>query len=141
MFFNFHKDLFGRSSSWKKVRDEFLKNNTQCAACGRKTRLEVHHIIPYHVDNTKELDPSNLITLCDDYCHFIFGHLGDWKSWNTDVVNDCNEYYNKRINRPHLIKFKHMQLPKEYKNENNHIHGSNFIKSMCNWWHNFTKSR
>lgn len=141
MFFGFYEDLFGRSSSWKKIRNEFLKNNNQCAACGRKTKLEVHHIIPYHVDSTKELDVDNLIVLCDDYCHFIFGHLGDWRSWNVNVVNDCNQYYNKRVNRPHLTKFNHMQLPKEYINENTNIYGSTFLNGIRSWWNNITKNK
>lgn len=141
MFFNFGRDLFGRSSSWRKVRNEFLKSNNKCAACGRNEQLEVHHIIPYHVDNNKELDPSNLIVLCDKHCHFIFGHLGDWKSWNVNVVNDCNEYYNKRANRPQLIKFEHMQLPKEYKNENPNIFGSTIICCLRKCWNYITKGQ
>lgn len=94
-------DNFGRSSSWKRVRQEHLKSNPFCAACGRKDNLEVHHIIPYQIDPSKELDPNNLITLCGKYCHFVFGHFMDWKSWNENVINDSINYSKNKLNRPY----------------------------------------
>jgi hypothetical protein len=103
--FGILNDLYGRSPNWRRVRAEHLKYNPSCAACGRKNGLEVHHIIPYNVHPELELDPNNLITLCDKYCHFVFGHLMDWKSWNTNVQIDCKEYYNKKQSRSHLEKF------------------------------------
>lgn len=90
-----------RSPKWSSVRKEHLKDNNFCAACGRAKKLEVHHIEPVHLNPDRELDPSNLITLCDDPCHFIFGHLMDYKSWNKDVVNDCKVYLNKVKYKPH----------------------------------------
>jgi hypothetical protein len=95
---------FGRSPKWRNVRNDFVKNNPRCAACGTRSDLEVHHIIPYHVDPSLELDPSNLITLCGKRCHFLFGHFCDWSSWNTKVVQDCNVYSIRRQNRPHKEK-------------------------------------
>lgn len=97
--FGFHK-LNKRSKDWAKVRLEHLKTQPYCMACGTKSNLEVHHIIPVHVDPTKELDTNNLITLCDKYCHFIFGHLMNYKSWNPNVQSDCSVYLNKIENRP-----------------------------------------
>jgi len=103
--FDLFKDNFsGRSWSWTKLRNEYLKNNPSCAACGRDKKLEVHHIKPYHKYPELELDPTNLITLCDDPCHLVFGHLMNYKSWNEDVVSDCNEYNNKVKNRPLMTK-------------------------------------
>jgi len=90
-----------RSPKWSSVRKKHLEDNNFCAACGRTKKLEVHHIEPVHLNPDRELDPSNLITLCDDPCHFIFGHLLDYKSWNKDVVNDCEVYLNKVKNKPH----------------------------------------
>ena len=99
--FDLFKDNFsGRSWTWTKVRSEHLKNNPTCAACGRDKKLEVHHIKPYHKYPELELDLNNLITLCDDPCHFVFGHLMNYKSWNENVVSDCKEYNNKVKNRP-----------------------------------------
>lgn len=100
-------NLFGRyiryatrSPKWSSVRKQHLEINNVCAACGRNKKLEVHHIEPVHLNPERELDPSNLITLCDDPCHFIFGHLMNYKSWNKNVVEDCCVYLNKVKNRP-----------------------------------------
>lgn len=92
--------IYGRSPSWRKVRAEYLKNNPECAACGRTEDLEVHHIIPYHKNPDLELETSNLITLCGKYCHFVFGHFMNWKSWNENVIKDAKLYYEAKSNRP-----------------------------------------
>lgn len=97
-----------RSSKWKKVREEFLKRNNSCRACGKKEDLEVHHIEPVHINPSKELDTTNLITLCSNH-HLVFGHLMDYKSWNVDVVNDAEVYLNKVTNRPKVIKVQNIQ--------------------------------
>lgn len=92
---------FGRSSQWNSVRKEHLKNQPECQACGRTKDVEVHHIEPFHINPSRELDPTNLITLCAKSCHLVFGHLMDYKSWNTDVVNDCYNYKLKLQQRPY----------------------------------------
>lgn len=89
-----------RSPQWQSVRKIHLVNNNVCAACGRNKKLEVHHIVPVHIDASKELELDNLITLCDDPCHFVFGHLMDYKSWNKHIVNDCLVYLNRVENKP-----------------------------------------
>lgn len=89
-----------RSPKWSQIRKQHLKSNPVCAACGRDKKLEVHHIIPVHVDPSKELDVDNLVTLCDNPCHLIFGHLMNYKSWNKDVIQDCIVYLNKVKNKP-----------------------------------------
>jgi 5-methylcytosine-specific restriction endonuclease McrA len=89
-----------RSSKWTTVRKQHLKDNPNCAACGRNKKLEVHHIEPVHVNPDRELDPSNLITLCDNPCHLTFGHLLDYRSWNKDVLDDCVVYLNRVKNKP-----------------------------------------
>lgn len=76
-----------RSSKWAKVRETHLKANPTCACCGGKEKLEVHHIQPFHLRPELELEPSNLITLCESgkhglNCHLLMGHLGNWKTWN-----------------------------------------------------------
>ena len=100
--FSFFKKIryAARSPKWSEVRKEHLKNNSKCIACGKTSKLEVHHIEPVHMCPEKELDPSNLVTLCADPCHILFGHLMNFKSWNKDVVNDCSVYYNKLLKRP-----------------------------------------
>lgn len=91
----------GRSPKWREVRRKHLLENPNCAACGRSLKVEVHHIEPFHINPDRELDPSNLITLCDSPCHIVFGHFLDYKSWNTNVIEDCSVYYNKYKNRPY----------------------------------------
>lgn len=99
-----HLELFGaniepRSPQWNKVRAQHLKEQSTCQVCGTKEDLNVHHIIPFHVDKSKELVPSNLITLCErNKCHFIFGHLFNWSSYNPNVLIDSQIYKDKKAN-------------------------------------------
>jgi 5-methylcytosine-specific restriction endonuclease McrA len=76
-----------RSSKWEKVRNDFIKLNPTCAACGTTEDLNVHHIVPFHDDESKELDPTNLITLCRTH-HFGVGHDSNWKKSNPNVKID-----------------------------------------------------
>ena len=91
-----------RSPKWRTVREAHLSHQPNCQVCNRDKDLEVHHIVPVHIDYTKELDANNLITLCSK-CHLIFGHLYDYKSWNKNVINDCEIYSEKIKNRPYRI--------------------------------------
>jgi hypothetical protein len=97
-----HLTLYGanaqaRSSKWPKVRDTHLKTDTSCNVCGSKEDLIVHHIIPFHVDKSKELDPNNLITLCNhNGCHFTFGHLFNWSSFNPNIIADAKTFKQKK---------------------------------------------
>jgi 5-methylcytosine-specific restriction endonuclease McrA len=90
-----------RSAKWSKIRKEHLSKNPSCFACGRSSKVEVHHIEPVHINPDKELDPDNLVTLCDSPCHIVFGHFLDYKSWNPRVIEDCMVYYKKYNNRPY----------------------------------------
>ena len=99
MFFQ----LSNRSYKWKKVREDHISKQPLCQGCGRSNHLEVHHIEPFHLNPEKELDASNLITLCK-FCHFHIGHLTDWKSWNKEVIRDCEVYLDKVKNKPFIIR-------------------------------------
>jgi 5-methylcytosine-specific restriction endonuclease McrA len=89
-----------RSSKWPRVRAEHLNKNPRCAVCNGTKKLEVHHIEPYHLAPEKELDPNNLITLCEGKkfvtCHILFGHLGSYKKINLNVREDA-EIWNKKL--------------------------------------------
>ena len=94
-----------RSGHWPFVRQVHLDHNPTCACCGGIKKIEVHHISPFHLDPDKELDFSNLITLCEDNsngidCHLAMGHLGSFKSWNVDVVKDAAAWLLKLTTRP-----------------------------------------
>jgi len=93
-----------RSSHWPKARKEHLAKNPTCAVCGGDKKLEVHHIHAFHTHPDLELDPTNLITLCEENknglnCHLVFGHLGNFKAINESVVDDSEEWNNKILNR------------------------------------------
>ena len=83
-----------RSKLWPALRKKWIKVNPTCAACGKSVSLAVHHIIPLHIDRTKELDETNLITLCENvhstFCHYTIGHLGiSWWKYDQNVVEDA----------------------------------------------------
>jgi 5-methylcytosine-specific restriction endonuclease McrA len=81
-----------RSPHWPAVRAAHLRAHPCCAACGGTEDLQVHHIAPFHLHAHLELDPKNLITLCEKtghWCHFRIGHVYDWRSWNCFVVEDA----------------------------------------------------
>jgi|10_taG_2_1085330.scaffolds.fasta_scaffold454321_1 5-methylcytosine-specific restriction endonuclease McrA len=91
-----------RSKGWRKVRANYIKKNPVCAACGKKKKLQVHHIQDFSTHPEIELDHSNLITLCANRgvnCHLTFGHLGSWRSINPNVESDAKWYLSKVQNR------------------------------------------
>lgn len=95
--------LSSRSSLWNTCRKNHLKIQPACAACGSYKKIQVHHIEPFHVNPARELDPTNMITLCSN-CHLVFGHLMDYSSWNSNIIQDAAVYYTKVQNRPYKIK-------------------------------------
>lgn len=85
---------YRRSGRWPELRKKFLSGKV-CAVCGGKSKLEAHHIMPFHLNAQLELDPNNLIPLCESKhngmnCHLAVGHLGSFKSYNPDVQNDAS---------------------------------------------------
>jgi hypothetical protein len=75
-----------RSPKWQSVRNEFIKTHDECVCCGSKNKLQVHHILPFCVDPSKELDPDNLATMCSR-CHLLIGHCGWFQRYNPDLHN------------------------------------------------------
>ena len=97
------KPTVRRSSRWPRVAKAHLAQHGSCAVCGRMDELVVHHIVPVHVDATKELDPENLITLCEGAtlnCHLWAGHLGNWASWNKSIIKDAARLLKRFLLRP-----------------------------------------
>lgn len=93
-----------RSGSWRRIRKEHLKRQPRCQCCEGKKKLEVHHIVPFHVDPSLELVASNLMTLCEAKrygltCHQLMGHLGNYRRTNTKVRQDVAEW-NQKIKHP-----------------------------------------
>lgn len=90
-----------RSDKWPTFRKHHIKD--ECEACPSKEELNLHHIVPFNVDASKELDVTNVITLCR-HCHLWIGHLLDWKSWNVNVVKMAHDMKQLILTRPHEIK-------------------------------------
>jgi 5-methylcytosine-specific restriction endonuclease McrA len=93
-----------RSSRWPAVARAHLAQFPRCAACGRDDDCVPHHRVPVHVDPSLELEPDNLVTLCEGKtlnCHLYFGHLGDWRSWNPTVNRDAQRFRSRVKTRPY----------------------------------------
>lgn len=80
-----------RSPEWDNVRKKHIGLNPTCAVCGSLKKVEVHHKKPFHLHPELELDPCNLISLCEGkefssmICHLHFGHLGNYQDANPDI--------------------------------------------------------
>lgn len=96
--FQYLKDIWrlrtlgaSRSPKWSTVRNQFIKDNPICAVCGKTKNLTVHHKKPFHLFPKEELNPKNLVTLCESRgmnCHITFGHLGNFQHFNETVDID-----------------------------------------------------
>lgn len=94
-----------RSPHWPAARKQHLELHPACEVCGGTEKLEVHHIRPFHLHPELELDPTNFASLCEANkggvnCHLHFGHLGNFKSFNVDVLADAKEWHGKIVHRP-----------------------------------------
>lgn len=85
-----------RSPEWPQVAKEHLQRQPACVACGHTKELQVHHVKPFHLHPQLELDPTNLITLCEakgkDH-HLLLGHLDEWESFNEHIHADIKHFY------------------------------------------------
>ena len=89
-----------RSSQWRRVRDAFILGKS-CSICNSRRYLVAHHVIPFHLAPHLELDPRNLMVLCESKkyginCHLLVGHVGNWRRINPIVHADV-AYWNNRI--------------------------------------------
>lgn len=82
-----------RSSQWPIVRQRHLLKNPKCVVCDGTKYLEVHHIVPFHIAPNLELEPDNLITLCEGRknfnCHLIAGHKLNFRKINNTCRADA----------------------------------------------------
>ena len=95
--------FFTRAPGWSKLAAAHLRANPDCIACGSRKNVVPHHKEPVHLFPERELDPTNLVTLCEGpvvNCHILFGHLRNWSSYNVDVEQDATYFRSKITNRP-----------------------------------------
>lgn len=112
--------LLLRSSHWNSVAHDFKQAHPYCFACGPDAAyplnfIQVHHEIPFHfcilLDRPDlELDPRNLLTLCQgdrldilDH-HLSIGHEGDFRRYNPNVRRDCKRSILSKLFRPFFRK-------------------------------------
>lgn len=101
------KPYVRRSPRWPALKNKHLKAHPTCEVCGRKSEVTAHHIVPVHVDPTRELDPDNLLTMCEGKvmnCHCVVGHLWAWISYNPTVRQDAETIRKRIANRPGKLK-------------------------------------
>ena len=92
-----------RSKDWPRIRREHLIRNPFCAVCGGTKTLEIHHISAYHTSPERELDLSNLITLCESkkrgvICHLFFGHFGSYRDKINSSVREDAKIWRAKLN-------------------------------------------
>ncbi len=81
-----------RSPHWGTVRHAFALEHPCCEACGGRKMIQIHHRRPFHLHPELELDPKNLITLCEDparLCHLRVGHSWNFSAYNPHVEEDA----------------------------------------------------
>jgi len=82
-----------RSPEWPRVRAEHLRAHPTCEACGTTKGVQVHHVRPFHLAPALELDPTNLLTLCEGVVrgrhHLEVGHRGAWQRFNATARADA----------------------------------------------------
>lgn len=90
-----------RSPHWRKFRAEQIQlRGGRCELCGSTEVLELHHIEKFSTNPSRELDPSNVCILCESgkngvVCHRFFGHYGDYRKINSDVLDDIKIWKEK----------------------------------------------
>src|SRR5437867_3787002 len=66
-----------RSGQWSRIRKDFLQGKV-CAVCGGTKDLQAHHLQSFHEHPELELDPRNLLAVCEGNhninCHLVVGH-------------------------------------------------------------------
>ena len=85
-----------RSPKWDAWLKAFLRGKS-CIACGARDGLTGHHVIPFHLRPDLELVESNVVPICSDRCHIVWGHLDDFALDNPTVRQDAADHLAKRI--------------------------------------------
>lgn len=92
-----------RSPQWEALSRAYRKEQPLCEFGMHKPTklnpLNTHHVVPFHLDISKELLKSNWINLCR-FHHLWNGHLGAWASSNSSVREDAISFTEKVKNRP-----------------------------------------
>ncbi len=66
----------------RKLREMLLAERGFCQHCGKPLdwhTASIHHIVPKHIDRSREFDPNNLMLLCAP-CHARLHQMEDLKA-------------------------------------------------------------
>jgi hypothetical protein len=78
-----------RDHRWHAFKNKIIEGK-RCSICGSDKNLTGHHKKPFFQYPELELDPENIEVLCENpsrNCHFVFGHLMNWQTYNDDLAN------------------------------------------------------
>jgi len=81
-----------RNPSWEHDSRLWLKDHNECAATGWTYKLQIHHVLPFHLFPQLEMDESNWIVLTENplfEAHFEIGHNKNWREYNIHVRIDA----------------------------------------------------
>jgi hypothetical protein len=87
-----------RSSGWRSFRNGWLSDHPRCEFCKGRRECVAHHLIPFWMAPEFELDPTNVVTLCErgkygvGNCHLFFGHRGNWRNVNIFCLADVERW-------------------------------------------------
>jgi 5-methylcytosine-specific restriction protein A len=59
-----------KTSRWRSLRAEVLREQTTCFKCGTEFELEVHHLVPPRGNEELFFDENNLVAVCPA-CHKV----------------------------------------------------------------------
>lgn len=72
-----------------KAKKAYATIRPECAICGNPSNIEIHHVIPVHIDISLACNFDNFVAACDtgnNGCHRWLCHFGDFKNkWNLDI--------------------------------------------------------
>lgn len=82
-----------RSPQWRYVEEAFVREHPLCDYGNHKPTLlnplNVHHVDMFSKNPERELDPTNLQSVCR-FHHFYHSHFGNWKDSNPHTREDAS---------------------------------------------------
>lgn len=77
-----------RHKDWRKESRAFLAENPTCWVTGRPAAI-VHHIVPFWLDPSLELEWYNFAPFADQQVHLFAGHGGNWRCYRPRLREWC----------------------------------------------------
>ena len=70
----------------RKAMKEYHADHPECEYCRRNEKVQTHHIVPVSVSPSEADDKKNMMSLCAKRCHLTLGHMGNFKTYNKNVL-------------------------------------------------------